>query len=182
MMNNVQRKSDSTNSSHKRQHPTLSNIRKKQVYCCYCQIKQFNMILFFLSCCKYHFRMVTYVNKIPPDNKVHEDNMGPTWYLSAPIGPHVGPMNLAIRGYYRWMNRISRHNFHDWNGSYPEIWVGSGKLNKFDTIWHPHTSVGSKARPDFNRNLATPPVKLRHGWVITITTNLLIGSDYKAMP
>ena len=24
--------------------------------------------------------------------------MGPTWVLSAPCGPHVGPMNLAIRG------------------------------------------------------------------------------------
>ena len=33
-----------------------------------------------------------------PDNKVHRANMGPTWVLSAPDGPHVGPMNLAIRG------------------------------------------------------------------------------------
>ena len=33
-----------------------------------------------------------------PDSKVHGANMGPTWYLSAPDGPHVGPMNLAIRG------------------------------------------------------------------------------------
>ena len=32
-----------------------------------------------------------------PDSKVHETNMGPTWVLSAPDGPHVGPMNLAIR-------------------------------------------------------------------------------------
>ena len=31
------------------------------------------------------------------DNKVHGANMGPTWVLSAPGGPHVGPMNLAIR-------------------------------------------------------------------------------------
>ena len=28
----------------------------------------------------------------------YEANMGPTWVLSAPDGPHVGPMNLAIRG------------------------------------------------------------------------------------
>ena len=33
-----------------------------------------------------------------PDNKVHGANMGPTWVLSAPDGPHVGPMDLAIRG------------------------------------------------------------------------------------
>ena len=32
-----------------------------------------------------------------PDNKDHEDNMGPTWILSAPGGPHISPMNLAIR-------------------------------------------------------------------------------------
>ena len=30
-------------------------------------------------------------------NKVHGANMGPTWVLSAPDGPHVGPLNLSIR-------------------------------------------------------------------------------------
>ena len=33
-----------------------------------------------------------------PDSKTHGANMGPTWVLSARDGPHVGPMNLAIRG------------------------------------------------------------------------------------
>ena len=32
-----------------------------------------------------------------PDSKFHGANMGSTWVLSAPDGPHVGPMNLAIR-------------------------------------------------------------------------------------
>ena len=32
-----------------------------------------------------------------PDSKVHGTNIGPTWVLSALDGPHVGPMNLAIR-------------------------------------------------------------------------------------
>ena len=32
-----------------------------------------------------------------PDNNVHVANMGPTWVLSAPGGPHVVPMNLAFR-------------------------------------------------------------------------------------
>ena len=32
-----------------------------------------------------------------PDSKVSGANMGPTWVLSAPGGPHVGPMNIAIR-------------------------------------------------------------------------------------
>ena len=31
-----------------------------------------------------------------PDSKVHVANMGPTWAMSAPGGPHAGPMNLAI--------------------------------------------------------------------------------------
>ena len=34
---------------------------------------------------------------IHPDCKVHGDNMGPTWVLSAPDGPHVDTMNLVIR-------------------------------------------------------------------------------------
>ena len=37
-----------------------------------------------------------------PDNKVHGANMGPTWALSAPDGPHVGPMNFAIRVLNLW--------------------------------------------------------------------------------
>ena len=34
------------------------------------------------------------------NSKVHGANMGPTWVLSAPDGPHVDPMNLASRGIY----------------------------------------------------------------------------------
>ena len=32
-----------------------------------------------------------------PDSKVYGANMVPTWDLSVPDGPHVGPMNLATR-------------------------------------------------------------------------------------
>ena len=35
-----------------------------------------------------------------PDSKDHGANMGPTCVLSAPGGPHVGPMNLATRKAY----------------------------------------------------------------------------------
>ena len=35
-----------------------------------------------------------------PDSKVHGANIGPIWVLSAPDRPHVGPMNLTIRGVY----------------------------------------------------------------------------------
>ena len=33
-----------------------------------------------------------------PDSKFRVANMELTWVLAAPGGPHVGPMNLAIRG------------------------------------------------------------------------------------
>ena len=35
-----------------------------------------------------------------PNSEVHGANMGPTWVLVAPDGPHVGPMNLAVRDIY----------------------------------------------------------------------------------
>ena len=40
---------------------------------------------------------ITVQSQAIPDSKVHWVNMGPTWVLLAPDGPHVGPMNLAIR-------------------------------------------------------------------------------------
>ena len=30
------------------------------------------------------------------DSNVHVANIGPTWALSAPGGPHLGPMNITI--------------------------------------------------------------------------------------
>ena len=41
-----------------------------------------------------------YHDRVIPDSKIHEANMGPTWVLSAPDGPHVGLINLAIRDLY----------------------------------------------------------------------------------
>ena len=49
-------------------------------------------------CCELHY----------PDSQVLGANMGPTWVLSAPDGPHVGPMNLAI-----WVYIISTMLQHD---------------------------------------------------------------------
>ena len=37
------------------------------------------------------------VNGNIPDNKIHGANVGPTWVLAAPGGPHVGHMILAVR-------------------------------------------------------------------------------------
>ena len=35
-----------------------------------------------------------------PDSKVHGADMGPTWVLSAPDGPHIGPNEPCYRGSY----------------------------------------------------------------------------------
>ena len=55
-------------------------------------VERFQMIFFFFSFFLYRgTRSLSY-----PDSKVHGANMGPTWVLSAPDGPHDGFMNLAI--------------------------------------------------------------------------------------
>ena len=49
---------------------------------------------------RYPVRRLTYIlaNRSKfPDNKVHGAHMGTTWDRQDPGGPHVGPMNLAIR-------------------------------------------------------------------------------------
>ena len=48
----------------------------------------------------WHMRWTCECLCVSPDSKVHGANMGPTWVLSAPDGPHVGPMNLAIRVWF----------------------------------------------------------------------------------
>ena len=62
-----------------------------------------SMLIYFnrhiYECQRYYYRSGPLTSwKSNPDNKVHGANMGPTWVLSAPDGPHVGPMNLAIWG------------------------------------------------------------------------------------
>ena len=61
--------------------------------------------------CEWHPSRNAYYN---PDNKVHGANMGPTWVLSAPDGPHVGPINLAIREFIR---KSSKRTYHQWRHS-----------------------------------------------------------------
>ena len=60
-----------------------------------------------------------------PDSRIHGANMGPTWLLSAPDGPHVGPMNLALRVYTPGL-------LHWHWGSYGMYQI----LKTFDIHWH----------------------------------------------
>ena len=79
------------------------------------------------------------LNLVNPDSKVHRDNTGPTSVLSAPDGPHVGPMHLAIRG-VPWPCQVSgccqpyfmihactmqgQNNWGNWGSPYVmKLWV-----------------------------------------------------------
>ena len=61
-----------------------------------------------------------HISCINPDSKVHGANMGPTWVLSAPDGPHIGPMNLAIR--------------ECMNGSHSSFLIQNENLNTENTL------------------------------------------------
>ena len=70
-----------------------------------------------------------------PDSKVHEANMGPTWVLSAPDGPHVGHMNLAIRVMVGEVWQLSKDDVKlpaDQHGICTQLWLdGLDNMNKF---------------------------------------------------
>ena len=42
-------------------------------------------------------KSTAFFRQVSPDTKVHGADMGPTWVLSAPDGPHDGPVNLSFR-------------------------------------------------------------------------------------
>ena len=45
------------------------------------------------------------------DSNVHVAHVGPTWVLSAPGGPHVGHMNIAIRVDYLSTTKLNLNDF-----------------------------------------------------------------------
>ena len=73
--------------------------------------------------------------EVNPDSKVCGTNMGPTWVLSAPGEPHVGPINLAIRkgiligisAVTVWLSEISRVGIQQkWEWKYIGMGVPDG--------------------------------------------------------
>ena len=69
------------------------------------------------------------MHHISPDNKVHGANMGSTWVLSAPDGPHVGPMDLAIKQSWGRFNSFRTLNlkykgasYYNWKRFFPLWW------------------------------------------------------------
>ena len=71
-----------------------------------------------------------------PDDKVHGANMGPTWAL---VGPHVGPINLAIRGVFWERGRF-------WSPELkaalnPNEWMNASKTTPTVSHTHPVTVI-----------------------------------------
>ena len=70
-----------------------------------------------------------------PDSKVRVAHMGPTWVLSAPGRPHVGPINLVIRVVGLW---------HAWTLSHG---------HNITSIWPPVFTAGYTVASDCFTNL-----------------------------
>ena len=60
-----------------------------------------------------------------PDSKAHGANMGPTWVLSAPDGPQVGPMNLAIEDGLPYWASYGMSSVSIWEKIHPVIMYGT---------------------------------------------------------
>ena len=74
-----------------------------------------------------------------PDSKVHGANMGLAWVMSAPDGPHVVTMNLAIRDRsVVWNLKISLLPAHHWFW-----WLLPDYPSLLWSIFHRGVSVGS---------------------------------------
>ena len=77
----------------RQRHADISEIVKEEhnLYSSYMQDKQYMQETIMDA------SLYTSWRNIDPDSKVHGANMGPTWVLSAPDGPHVGPWTLLSR-------------------------------------------------------------------------------------
>ena len=65
--------------------------------------------------------------------------MGPTWVLSTPDGPHVGPMNLAIRDDKFWGSHLSNPTLTDTvarpsTEGYISKWISACRVVQVESI------------------------------------------------
>ena len=122
------------------EHPLLQRLPETLVWLCWCSVA-----------------------KPTPDSKIHGANMEPPWVLSAPDGPHVGPMNLAILDLklgvvacsLRWTSQLLgsngwwccwtainiygtywylQHCFCSWGHNGPMNWTFGGHFTKTDGL------------------------------------------------
>ena len=73
---------------------------------------------------------------INSDNKFHGANMGPIWGRQDPGGPHVGPMNFAIREWF-YLCRRGNDSWH----KYTSHVFGSLCWESISTLMSPPSSM-----------------------------------------
>ena len=101
-----------------------------------------------------------------PDSKVHGVNTVPTWVLSAPDGPHDGPMNLALRDDMIGVSLITARVTHPtkcsmmWKITLPQL---------YDRVYEKTTQFVL-----FNLNIATPGTIIFPSFAIYIAQNSLM--------
>ena len=78
-----------------------------------------------------------------PDNKIHGANMGTTWVLSVPDGPHVGPINIASRV----MSSLQLHYIISCQEKSLLYVAGASNLQLHHHLLGPKYFVGSQDNP-----------------------------------
>ena len=112
------------------------------------------------------------------NSKVHGANMGPTWDMSAPDGPHVGPKNLAI-----WVTVSVQMHLTDTRSIFAAITVVilSSLVNLFHSGYHENAFLLLFYGNDQSNNLHNSN-KIYNNSLITFTdigNNLLKNSSYQ---
>ena len=107
--------------------------------------------------CGSHWCFCTYC-WYSPESKVHGVNMEPTWVLSAPDGPHVGHMNLAIRALFIDLCLMTHIHISMTAPLYRMITT---------TFCISHALHGIHLWSSLNGDLYKMSSQLQHGWITT---------------
>ena len=123
----------------------------------------------FVSIIEKFYCIIVGLHRNWPDNKVHGANMGPTWVLPAPDGPHVGHINLTIKVILLKLTSIGHstrlkstlwpalvevfsstcpqhHGYWvcTWaRDKYPCNWSNSKSVDLIEASWHQYLSMNS---------------------------------------
>ena len=120
---------------------------------------------------------------IIPDSKVHGANTGPTWVLSAPVGSHVGSMNLAIRDMTMYNPVLPTRSICiigsiTWEIQYRQAWTVCIYLDKETIyIWHSPKVILSLVEIFPVRPWSSSHYKVIPWFPCTILYKLIVISD-----
>ena len=112
-----------------------------------------------------------------PDSKIHGANMGPSWVLSAPDGPHVGPMNLVmwvafmmpfihVLGVHVVIGSIQYYLYWKWKHVALRCWKHPGRVvNVHPMITDISHNYSKKTQENTRNTVALHQVNFLH-WII----------------